>query len=486
MAAAAPREGSRSSAASAAHSMARDNAKDSALQPAAASDLPMNARDPSPADPAASDADTTVATLANGVRVVTIQQPHLASACVSVFVRTGSRHESARDNGISHVIEHMAFKGTATRDCQQVNLDAERLGAEVNAHTDKDHTAYHMRGLAQHAGQFITMLGDIVQHSTFPEVELERERQVILHELAEDEEDALAIASRLFDRVCFGTHPLARPVIGLRRNIERFTRDELQTYVQRQYSGANVIVGVAGPVDPEPIAAAVQAAFGAMPSGSEHEITGPTYGGGVRTHRQAGCSQTHMVLGFPIATLRDDDHAAGIVAATLFGEGMSSPLMDEIRERRGLVYYASCTAEVMDVCGQFVIEASTSPAQLDELVDAVMGLLDAHTESVDATGLARARNQIAVRNLGAQERPFRRIEDAVQDLFVFGRVRSRAELAARIERVTAAQVRDVFRRMREVPASLAVAGALRKGARERLAARVALPTANAARGRRTR
>lgn len=438
----------------------------------------MNAREPSTTKPAVGDADTTVTVLANGVRVVTIRQPHLASVCVSVFVRTGSRHESARDSGISHVIEHMAFKGTATRDCQQVNLDAEQLGGEVNAHTDKDHTAYHMRGLAQHAGQFIAMLGDIVQHSIFPEAELERERQVILHELAEDEEDALAIASRLFDRICFGTHPLARPVIGARRNIERFTRADLQAYVQRQYSGANVVVGVAGPVDPEQIADAVQAAFGAMPRGSEHVVTAPAVGGGVRTHRQAGCSQTHMVLGFPIGTLHDDDHAAGIVAATLFGEGMSSPLMDEIRERRGLVYYASCTAEVMDVCGQFVIEASTSPAQLDELVDAVMRLLDAHAESVDATGLERARNQIAVRNLGAQERPFRRIEDAAQDLFVFGRVRSRAELAARIEAVTATQVRDVFRRMRATPASLAVAGALRTGARDRLIERVSAAPAS--------
>ena len=434
----------------------------------------MNARDLSTSgtNPACGDADTTVALLANGVRVVTIELPHLASACVSVFVRTGSRHESARDNGISHVIEHMAFKGTATRSCQQVNLDAERLGAEVNAHTDKDHTAYHMRGLARHVEPFIAMLGDIVQHSTFPEAELERERQVILHELAEDEDDALSIASRLFDHLSFGTHPLARPVIGARRNIERFTRADLQAYVQRQYSGANVIVGVAGPVDPARIAGAAQAAFGAMPRGVEHVVDAPAHHGGIRTHRQTGCHQTHMVLGFPIATLRDEGHAAAIVAAALFGEGMSSPLMDEIRERRGLVYYASCTAEVMDVCGQFVIEASTSPAQLDELVAAVMTLLGSQAASIDAPGLERAKNQIAVRNLGAQERPFRRIEDAAQDLFVFGRVRSRAEIATRLDAVTAAEVREVFRRMLAARPSLAVAGALRSGARERLIERV--------------
>ena len=145
------------------------------------------------------DPDTSVATLSNGVRVVTIRLPHLDSVSVSVFVRTGSRHESRRLNGISHFVEHMAFKGTHERSCQQINLDAERLGADVNAHTDKDHTAYHMRGMARDAGRFLQMLGDIVQNSTFPEAELERERQVILHEYAEDEDDALSTAYKLFD-----------------------------------------------------------------------------------------------------------------------------------------------------------------------------------------------------------------------------------------------------------------------------------------------
>src|SRR5512132_231003 len=150
------------------------------------------------------DTDTTVTTLPNGVRVLTLSLPQLDSACVSIFVRTGSRNESRRLAGISHVAEHMAFKGTSQRNCQQVNLDAERLGAEVNAHTDKDHTAYHMRGLARDAAAFLRMLGEIVRESTFPEAELERERAVILHEYTEAEDDAMATAFRLFDQACYG------------------------------------------------------------------------------------------------------------------------------------------------------------------------------------------------------------------------------------------------------------------------------------------
>ena len=414
-----------------------------------------------------SDPDTSVHTLHNGVRVITIRLPHLDSASVSVFVRSGSGHESKRLNGISHFAEHMAFKGTATRDCQHINLDAERLGAEVNAHTDKDHTAYHMRGMARDCGPFVRMLGDIVQGSTFPEVELERERQVILHEFIEDEDDALSAAFKLFDKNCYGAHPLAQPVIGTRANIERFTRDELMAYVQQQYSAANVIVGVAGNVEPLAVRADAQAAFGAMPRGQVNTLPAPRYVGGIGSRRLAGAPQTHVVLGFPIAPLQGDYHASA-VAATLFGEGMSSPLMDQIRERRGLVYYAACSADVLDSCGQFVIEASTAVEHVDEFFVEVMRLLRAQAEHIDPVDLERARNQIAVRSVRAQEQAVVRLEAAAQDLFALGRVRSRAEVMARFDAVTADQVRAEFARMLGVPASIAIAGKVGKGATERV------------------
>ena len=277
--------------------------------------------------------DTRLTTLANGVRVVTIHMPWLASASASVFVRTGSGHESARLSGISHVVEHMAFKGTTTRDAAKINIDAERLGADVNAHTDKDHTAYHLSGMARDATEFVRMLGDIVRRPTFPEAELERERQVILQEYLEDEEDPMSTAFRQFDKLCYGAHPMAQAVIGTRRNIERFTRDELLAYVEQQYSGANVVVGVAGNVDHERIVREAEAAFGDMQPGAAHAMDAPTWLGGVKANRLAGCSQSHVVLGYPIASMKDDQPAAS-VAAALFGEGMSSPLMNEIRERQ--------------------------------------------------------------------------------------------------------------------------------------------------------
>jgi len=142
-------------------------------------------------------------TLANGVRVAAMPARHLQTGGVSVFVRVGSAHESRALNGIGHVLEHMAFKGTHERDAHRVNLDAETLGAEVNAHTDKDHTAYHMRGLGEHAPRFVAMLADIVRHATFPADELAREREVLLQEVAEVEDDPVTVAYQLFDHACW-------------------------------------------------------------------------------------------------------------------------------------------------------------------------------------------------------------------------------------------------------------------------------------------
>jgi predicted Zn-dependent peptidase len=416
---------------------------------------------------ALSDPEPQLHTLANGVRVAVYPLPGRPTVDLSVFVHTGSQHEAARDNGISHVVEHMAFKGTALRDCQRINLDAERLGAQVNAHTDKDHSAFHMFGLAGDAEAFVELLADIVQHGSFPADELERERQVILHEYVEDEDDALSVAFRAFDKLSWGSHPLAQPVIGQRRHIERFTREELLAYVQRQYSAANTVVAVAGDVDPQAIVRAVERHFGAMPRGSDNRVAPPQWLGGLRTRALAGSPQTHVVLGFPLPAL-NGPHQAGVMAAALLGEGMSSPLMDQLRERRGLVYYAACSADVLELAGQFVIEASTSPQQLPEFFAEVVRLLQQQAEGSDPVALERARRQIAVRELRALERPSRRLEAAALDLFALGRVRSRAETMAELADVSTAQVRDCFAEMLNAGAAIAVAGKLRRGPDDRV------------------
>ena len=158
------------------------------------------------------------------------------------------------------------------------------------------------------------------------------ERQVLLQEFAEDDDDPVSAGYRLFDRACYGLHPVGQPVIGSRRNIERFQRDDLVRYVERQYTGTNLVVGAAGRIDPDAILRAVEASFGGLRAGTPNVVVAPVYAGAIRARAVAGSSQTHVVLGFPIPSLRDDD-AASAVAATLFGEGMSSPLLDLLTVR---------------------------------------------------------------------------------------------------------------------------------------------------------
>lgn len=412
-------------------------------------------------------------TLPNGLRVVAIPMPWRETVSVSVFIRTGSLHESARLNGISHVVEHMAFKGTATRDCQRINLDAEALGAEVNAHTDKDHTAFHIEGLPSDLPAFVDWLADIVLNSSFPAEELERERRVIEQEFSEFEDDPASVAFQLLDRACYGPgHAAGRPIIGTRANIRRFSREDLLAYARAQYTACNVVVVAAGPVQGEAFARLVEAAFGAMPTGRPNGLSAPGWQGGLKARRMAGSGQCQVLLGFEAprcAALASTAHLPHVVAAALLGEGMSSPLLDEIRERRGLAYHVACSADILPLYGQFLIEGATAPAQAEEFLQAVHALLLRQAEGpLDQPALARARKQLQMRALRALEQPARRMEAAAQELFSFGQLRPLHEVAAQLQAVTPAQVQAVFEQLlhpqRPRPA-VALAGSVPQRAR---------------------
>jgi predicted Zn-dependent peptidase len=410
----------------------------------------------------------TLHTLPNGLRAVAIPMPWRQTVSLSVFIRTGSLHEPRLLNGISHVVEHMAFKGTHTRDCQRINLDAERLGAEVNAHTDKDHTAFHIEGLPRDLPTFVELLADIVLHSSFPADELERERQVLQHEFTEFEEDPVNIAFELFDRACYGPqHAAGRSVIGTRANLNRITREHLLAYVGQQYTACNAVVAAAGPVDEAAFLRAIEAAFGAMPRGEPNTVPPPVWQGGVKLRRLSGSGQCQIVMGFEAPPLADDRHVAHVLAAALLGEGMSSPLLDEIRERRGLAYHVACSADVLPHAGQVVIDAATDPKQASEFFDETARLLAAQADTPDPVGLQRARNQITVRSLRALEHPAKRLEAAAQDVFTFGRMRDARTWLERVQAVGADEVREVFSRMLASRGAVGLAGSVTGRARER-------------------
>jgi predicted Zn-dependent peptidase len=417
-------------------------------------------------------------TLPNGVRLLAIPLPHVRSTSVGVFLHVGSRDETAANNGISHVLEHMAFKGTTSRTVQEINLDAERLGADVNAFTSKDTTGYFMTGLGRHAGEFLGMLADIVQNSTFPEAELKRELEVIRQEAIEYEEDPEESSGELLDRALFGTHPLGMPVIGTVANIERFTRDDLVAHVRSHYVADQTVVAMAGEVDVEAFFAQAEALFAGMPRAATPlpEQAVPGHVGSAMGRRFTQVSQVFMNLAYPVlpadgVDLRDQRwRLAGSLATILFGGGMSAPLTDTVRERLGLAYTAHSTSESGDDWFSFIVHAVTTPEQLDELVGAAGTLLRAHAREIDPVHLERAKNQLTVSRVRSSERTYAAMERAVEELFLRGAVGALGDTLDLIEEITLEEVRAVFERMLRHSPALAITG---KGATAKAAKQLA-------------
>ena len=425
--------------------------------------------------------------LPNGVRLLAIPMPQVQSASVGVFLQVGSRDETPATNGIGHVLEHMAFKGTTTRSVQAINLDAERLGADVNAFTGKDMTGYFMTGLGRHAESLLRMTADIVLDSTFPAGELQRELEVIRQEAIEYEEDPQDCSGDLLDRAIWGGHPMGMPVIGTVGNIERFTRDDLVRHVQSHHLAEKTVVAAAGNFDVEAFLVLAQALFGTMRGSSGQAPCGPVvpaeYVGQAAARRFAQVSQVFLNVAYPVLPRRPEClsgqrwRVAASLAAGLFGEGMSSPLVDRVREQLGLAYTAHSTIDAGDAWANFVVHAVTTPDKLDALVGAAGGLLRAQAKSIDPVHLERAKNQLTVARVRTSERPYATMEHAVEELLASGTVTSAPEAIALIDSITAEEVQGVFVGMLEYPPALAITG---KGVGARRARELAATLAAAA------
>jgi predicted Zn-dependent peptidase len=421
-----------------------------------------------------------VKTLANGVRLLAIPLPHVQSASVGVFLRVGSRDETADTNGISHVLEHMAFKGTTTRSVQAINLDAERLGADVNAFTSKDTTGYFMTGLGKHVDRFLTMTADIVLNSTFPQAELERELEVIRQEAIEYAEDPEESSSEMLDRALWGDHPMGMPVIGTVTNIERFTRDDVVGHVQAHYVAERTVVAAAGNFDVDAFLDLAGQLFAGMPGASGRASLAPPapppYLGKALGRRFSQVSQVFLNLAYPVAPATAEEmpqqrwRIAASLAATLFGGGMSAPLTDTVRERLGLAYTAQSTAEHGDAWFAFVVHAITTPDKLEQLIAATGTLLREHARAIDPVHLERAKNQLAVSRVRSSERSYAAMERAVEELFVHGEITPLQETISLVEAITAEEVRAVFERMLQAAPALAITG---KGATAKAAGQLA-------------
>ena len=388
--------------------------------------------------------------LANGLSVASVRLPGFRTAAVGAFVRVGSRDEPTAQNGISHFLEHMAFKGTETRDARRISLEIERVGASMNAYTAKDHTAYHTVLLAEHLPVAIDVLADVIRRSTFPPEEIERERQVILQELGDASDDPESIAQDEFDLKAFPKQPFGRPILGNPRFVRSVTRDDFRRYMASHYGAGNlVLVGVGG-LEHERFAELVERHFGDMPSGSRAEREAARYVGGYRVVDD-DYEQTSIVLGWPVPGRTDPSFGVYEMLGELLGGGMSSPLFQSVREQRGLAYQIDAWSEGHDDCGTLQVTAGVAPRNLRVFFDVVCDELGRLAHGVAPEDLERTRNQQATMIARSLERPMELAETVARDLLVHGRVVSPDERIAMTMAIGEAELtaaaRDLLARM---------------------------------------
>ncbi|NVN04252.1 insulinase family protein [Asaia spathodeae] len=404
----------------------------------------------------------TVTTLPNGLTVVTERMERVETVSFGAYVATGTRNETAEENGVSHFLEHMAFKGTRRRSAARIAEEIENVGGHINAYTAREQTAYYVKLLKEDLPLGIDIIGDILTHSTFLEQEVERERGVILQEIGQANDTPDDIIFDNFQETAFRDQPMGRPTLGTEGLIATMKRETMMRYMQTHYTTRNMVIAAAGNLRHEAVLDLVQEHFRDLPDHQPPEREGCTYLGG--EHRESrDLDQAHLVLGFPSVSYNDPAYHAVMLLSTVLGGGMSSRLFQEIREKRGLVYSVYSFALPFLDSGLFGIYAGTGEQEAAELVPVMLDELRRLSDGISAEEIARARAQVKSSLLMSLESTGSRCEQIARQMQLFGRIIDTSETVAKIEAVDeAAMIRaaETLFRARPTLATIGPVGAI--------------------------
>jgi len=400
---------------------------------------------------------TQLATLSNGLRIVTDNIPTVDTVSLGLWVDVGTRHEAPEINGVAHFLEHMAFKGTERRSARAIAEEIEAVGGHLNAYTSRESTAYYAKVLKEDTTLALDILSDILLHSNFEPAEMERERQVILQEIGQANDTPDDIIFDHFQERAFPDQAMGRPVLGSPEIIRRLSREAVIGYLCDHYSAGRMVLSASGNLQHERIVELADRLLSEMPAERAISTEAARYTGG--EFRQArDLEQLHIVLGFGGLTLDDPDYYAASVLSTAFGGGMSSRLFQEVREKRGLVYTINSFTHSYRDGGLFGIYAGTGEEEAAELVpvlcDETLRLADGFSESE----LARAKAQMKAGLLMSLESTGARCEQMAQYLLIHGTPFDPPEMVKRIEAVDDAAIARVVSRWRDAPPTLAALG----------------------------
>jgi predicted Zn-dependent peptidase len=398
-----------------------------------------------------------VETLPSGLTVVTEEMSRVETVSFGAYVAAGTRHERAEENGVSHFLEHMAFKGTETRTAAEIAEEIEAVGGHINAYTAREQTAYYVKLLKEDIALGADIIGDILTHSSFEPEELERERGVILQEIGQANDTPDDIIFDHFQEAAFPDQAMGRPTLGTEGVIRSMPRHALTNYMRAHYGTRNVVVAAAGNLDHEEVVRLTQQHFADLPTTLVGEPPLAEYRGG--EFREArDLDQVHIVLGFPSVSYTDPDFYASMMLSTLLGGGMSSRLFQEVREKRGLVYSIySFTAPSTD-SGLFGIYAGTGESEAEELMPVTLEELRRVQHDVTEVELHRARAQAKAGILMSLESTGSRCEQLARQIQIFGRIVPVKEMVAKIEAVRTEDVCRAASRLFRAKPTLAVLG----------------------------
>ena len=402
--------------------------------------------------------------LANGLTIISDHMPHVETVAIGVWVATGARHESAKEHGICHFIEHMAFKGTARRNAREIVEEIEEVGGELNAATSLDSTAFYARVLKADLAVALEILADIMLNPTYPGEDLERERNVILQEIAATRDSPEEIVMDLLQDAAFPRQPLGRPILGTNKTVAGFSALDMHRFRKARYHPGGMVLSVAGNVDHAALVRHAEALFGELREGKRVAPTPAKYAGGTRLSPRR-FEQAHVVMGYEGPSYREPDFYAAQVFSGLFGGGMSSRLFQEVREKRGLCYAIYSSAWGLNDTGMLNIHAATGPETMGALIDVVATELDkAALERPEAGEVRRAKAQLKAGLLMSLESPIARAEQMARQMLALGRLMSTNELIEKVDAVDAEQVRSLAERLvAKSKLSFALAGAGKVG-----------------------
>ena len=396
--------------------------------------------------------------LSNGLTVVLENLPYAPSASVGAWVRAGAVDEG-KNAGISHLIEHMMFKGTKNRAFRQISEDLERLGTAVNAFTTKEATCFYIKSLSANLEKSIEVIADMMANSIFDRDEMDKEKDVIYEEMKMIEDVPDDFGSDLIQEAIFDGTPLANRIIGTPESLSAITRDDVLDYVGARYTAPDMVIACSGLFDEAALIAALEKGFGGFGSAEaaprSYEAAAPTR---IRRCVKKEIEQTHLFLGTKGVCFTDKDVYALNLYSSILGGGMSSRLFIKVREELGLAYsvYASDCPYTKD--GQFTIYAGVSDEKADDAIAAIMGVVSGLAkEGVDMDELAKVKEQYKASFVFRRENNSSRMFANGRNVLLLGRIYTEEEILAGVDAVTADDIARLAERYADFSSYSAVA-----------------------------